>query len=941
MADNKKENTTAPKKKAAPVKEPKAETETTPEVNQETQVAESAPAPKKRKKKSDAPEKAPAEEIKETVTVTEAAEAEAIAEESIEQLSLDLPAANETPQQTSYYEMEEEKQDSSVVYILKAIKKSFTRDPEKKKKKKKKFNPIPSAHATRYHPDPKVGLNEEQVNERYENDLINKVECKYSKSYKSIFFGNIFTFFNLLGLLCAIALIITNQSINRFSFCLVYLVNIAAGIFQEIRAKRSIEKLSLMSSKSAKVIRNGVESEIQTGDIVLDDILHFTIGNQISTDSIVEEGNIEVNESLLTGESVSVKKSVGDTLFAGSFVTGGSCYARANKVGKENYIEILSAKAKKYRKPHSELMRSTQMIITVVGFLILPIAIGMFFKMFAGTDWRDAVDKTVAVIIGMIPAGMILLTSMALAVGAIRLAKNNTLVQDLYSLEMLARVDVLCLDKTGTITDGRMKVNDCIILNNNIPNTISEIMGSMLTALDDNNQTSIALNNHFGRNNALKPLKILPFNSARKFSAVTFDEVGTYAFGAPEFVLKEIPDNVQRMIKQYASMGLRVLLLCYSKASISGENLPVSMKAIALITITDNIREDAVSTIEWFKENGVQIKIISGDNPITVSEVARRVGVENAHRYISLEGLSESDVINVANKYTVFGRVTPEQKAILIRAIKAAGHNAAMTGDGVNDILALKEANCAISVGSGSDAARNVSHIVLMDSNFSSMPKVVHEGRRVINNIQSSAALYLMKTFFITMLALFILMIPSAVYPFDTANMMLLEMLIIGLASVCLSFQANDKRVEGKFISYVITKALPGALLMLISVLIIEIAKPFLITLYGFDNKIYQAMQIHVMNFAGVITLFRICKPFNTFRGVLFSVVFVVLTGISVYTLAQGMSILNMVAITPFKDYWHHILIMVTIIIMDIPLSGWLDNLVNQFKAPQKKKNIR
>lgn len=878
------------------------------------------------------------------------ADAAVAAADEAEQLSLEIPAATaeetatDAQTQSSYYEMEEEKQVGPLAELFKNIKNSIKNKEKDKKKKKKKFNPMPSVHATRYHPDPHVGLNEEQLNERYENDLINKVECKYSKSYKSIFFGNIFTFFNLLGLLCTIALIICRAPFSRFTFCFVYVLNIGAGIFQEIRAKLSIEKLSLLSSKSAKVIRNGVESEIPTGEIVLDDILRFTLGNQISTDSVVEEGNIEVNESLLTGESVSIKKKVGDPLYAGSFVTGGSCLARANKVGKENYIEVLSAKAKKYRKPHSELMRSTQLIISVVGFLIVPISIGMFFKMFTntGTTWTEAINGTVAVVIGMIPAGMILLTSAALAWGAIKLAKNNTLVQDLYSLEMLARIDVLCLDKTGTITDGRMKVSDCIILNNNIPNTISEIMGSMLTALDDNNQTSIALNNHFGRNNALKPLKILPFNSARKLSAVTFADVGTYAYGAPEFVMKEVPDNVQRMIKQYASMGLRVLLLCYSKSNIIGENIPSTMKAIALITITDNIREDAASTIEWFKENGVQIKIISGDNPVTVSEVARRVGVENAHRYISLEGLSESDVINVANKYTVFGRVTPEQKAILIRAIKAAGHNTAMTGDGVNDILALKEANCAISVGSGSDAARNVSHIVLMDSNFSSMPKVVHEGRRVINNIQNSASLYLMKTFFITLLALFILAIPGTVYPFTTSNMMMLEMLIIGLASVFLSFQPNDKKVEGKFISYVITKSLPGALLMLISVLIIEIARQFLAPMYGFDDAVYQAMQIHVMNFAGAIMLFRICKPFNLFRGVLYSVVLVVLTALSVYSMAQGFAFLEIIKFPSFHEYWHHILIMVTIIIMDIPLSGWLDNIVSQFKNTGKnKKNLR
>lgn len=863
--------------------------------------------------------------------------------EEAEQISMDLQEQKTLPPvPSSYYELEDEKEVSDIVYLWKALKNKFKKD--KTKKKKKKFNPLPSVHATRYHPPLNVGLNEEQLNERFENDLINKVENKYSKSYKSIFIGNIFTFFNFLGLLCAIALIICHAAFNRFLFCIVYLFNISIGIIQEIRAKHSIEKLSLMSSRSAKVIRNGVETEISTGEIVLDDILHFTIGNQISTDSIIEEGTVEVNESLLTGESVAIKKTVGDELFAGSFITSGNCLARANKVGKENYIEILSAKAKKYRKPHSELMRSLQLIITVVGFLIIPIAVGMFFKQMQNTsNWLDIVDGTVAVVVGMIPAGMMLLTSIALVVGVIRLAKNQTLVQDLYSLEMLARVDVLCLDKTGTITDGRMKVSDCIILNNNIPNTISEVMGSMLTALNDNNQTSIALNNHFGRNNTLKPVKILPFNSARKFSAVTFADTGTYAFGAPEFVLKEIPDNVSRMIKQYASMGLRVLILAYSKASITGESLPLSMKSVALITITDNIREDAVSTIQWFKENDVQIKIISGDNPVTVSEVARRVGVENAHRYISLEGLSESDVINVANKYTVFGRVTPEQKAILVRAIKAAGHNTAMTGDGVNDILALKEANCAISVGSGSDAARNVSHLVLMDSNFSSMPKVVHEGRRVINNIQNSASLYLMKTIFITLLALFIIVIPGISYPFNTANMMLLEFLIIGAPSFFLSLQANDNRVQGKFINYVVCKSLPGAILMLISVLLILLAQGLLQPHYqglypdAYPNAIYYTMMVHVMNFAGLIMVYRICKPFNVFRSILFAIIAIVLTSISIISLVQGAGLFVLEPLNDLNLYWHHILIVITVIVMCVPLAGWLENISNQFISTNKQ----
>ena len=866
--------------------------------------------------------------------------------ETTQQLEIDLSGCEEKSLQTSYYEYDD-KENSPLMSIFKSIKKKFEQKKKAPRQKKKKFNPLPAVSATRYHPDPATGLNEEQLNERYENDLVNKVENKYSKSYTSIFVGNIFTFFNLLGLICAIALIVAGAQLNRFMFCLVYLANIGIGIIQEIRAKLSIEKLSLLSGQTAKAVRNGAVTEIPVGEIVLDDILQFTVGNQISTDSVIEQGSVEVNEALLTGESVAVKKTVGDELFAGSYITGGNCVARANKVGKDNYVEILSAKAKKYRKPHSELMRSTQLIITCVGFLIIPMAIGMAFKLAHNVSgaWdaekiAKVIDGTCAVIIGMIPAGMMLLTSLALAWGVIKMARNQTLVQDLYSLEMLARIDVLCLDKTGTITDGRMKVSDCVILNNNFPDTISEAMGSMLAALDDNNQTSIALNNHFGRNNALKPLKILPFNSDRKFSAVTFAESGTYAFGAPEFVLKEVPDNVAKMVKQYASLGLRVLIVAHSKASIAGESLPTSMKAIALITISDNIREDAVSTIRWFKQNDVQIKIISGDNPVTVSEVARRAGVEHADKYISLEGLSENEVVSIANKYTVFGRVTPEQKAILVRAIKAAGHNAAMTGDGVNDILALKEANCAISVGSGSDAARNVSHIVLMNSNFSSMPKVVHEGRRVINNIQNSASLYLMKTIFITLLSLFVIIIPGAIYPFNTSHMMIIEFVIIGVASFFLSFQANSNRVRGRFINYVICKSLPGGILILISVLAVMLFKSLIQESLGIENypdELYYTMMEHAMNFAGLVMLYRLCKPYNAFRAVLFGGISVVLLAVSIVAVVNGFPMFSFVAMNDLGLYWHHLLLLLCVVLLCVSLAGVLESIANKFLISQKQ----
>ncbi len=628
----------------------------------------------------------------------------------------------------------------------------------------------------RFSPKLNKGLTSEQVETRFKQFMFNDTNKKYSRSYASIFISNICTFFNLLCLLAFIALLLANtQKFANYLVIVITTANIVIGIIQEIRSKRAIDKLSILAANTVKVVRDGETIEIPTKELVLDDVLILELGNQVPADCILAEGTVEVNESLLTGESIAIKKQVGDLLYAGSFISSGSGKFRIEKVGKETYLEKLSSKAKKYKRPNSELMNATKLIIKCVSVLIIPIAIGTFIQTYAtvrdlpaddiiftadsvysglfSANINYAIQRTCTVVIGMIPSGMLLLTSLALAVGILRLAKSNTLVQDMYSLEMLARVNVLCLDKTGTITDGRMRVNDTVILNTIGDASVNDIMGSMLRELDNNNQTSIALYNHFGFSDKYAGIAKIPFSSKRKLSAVTFDDLGTFAMGAPEFVLKPYPAKVERIVKQYAQMGLRVIVLAHSPAAIVGEKLPSVMKPVAIISIADNVREDAVETIKWFKENDVAVKVISGDNPVTVAEVARRAGIKNAEKFISLEGLNDKEVESVANKYTVFGRVSPEQKAVLVRSIKSEGNTVAMTGDGVNDILALKEADCAISVASGSEAARNVSHLVLMDNNFGSMPKVVAEGRRVINNIQNSSSLFLMKTLFTAILA--------------------------------------------------------------------------------------------------------------------------------------------------------------------------------------------
>ncbi len=771
---------------------------------------------------------------------------------------------------------------------------------EEKKRRKallKKFRrskSIPTDPPERFTPDLDKGLTQEQVELRFNQFLFNDVNKKYSKSYASILVGNIFTFFNLLCVIAAAALIYAGAGISQFLFVAIFAVNLLIGIIQEILAKKQIDKLSVLVSSTVKAMRGGIKLEIPVNEIVVDDVLLLEAGQQIPADCVLAEGVVECNESLLTGESVPVKKGIGDMMYAGSFVSSGSCRVRVEKVGRGTYLNSLTSRAKKYKKPRSEIMNSIHLFIRIIAVLILIIStITMFINWHAtGGDLPASIMATAAVVIGMIPSGLLLLTSIAMAAGVRRLAKKHTLVQDLYSLEMLARVNVLCLDKTGTITDGRMTVNDCMILNNYTDYSLEDIMGSMLLALEDNNQTSIALETRFGHSTALHATAKIPFSSKRKLSAVTFGDVGTFVMGAPEFVLRPMPPKIEKIVKQYAQSGLRVLMLAYSPSQIAGEKLPSLLRPMAIITLADNVRPDAVDTIKWFRENDVEIKIISGDNPVTVSEVARRVGVKNASNYISLDGLTEVEVQNVASQYTVFGRVTPEQKAILVQALKKQGATVAMTGDGVNDILALKEADCAITVASGSEAARNVSHLVLTDNNFLNLPSVVYEGRRVINNIKASASLYITKTLFITILAILCacLRVP---YFFRTNNMLLFEVLVAAFPSAVVTiFQPNGDRVKGKFIPFVLSRSIPGALTLILCVFAVYIGVRFLpeefgpltstAMIDGAEETLFNPLLMLAMTFGGLVILFRILQPFNLIR----IVVYAVSLGITIVVLA-------------------------------------------------------
>lgn len=738
-------------------------------------------------------------------------------------------------------------------------------------KKKKDQEPVKPTRVKRVRTDASLGLTDDQVHERINKGQTNLTPNRNVKTYKRIFFENTFTFFNLLCLAVAISLICVGAWSNCL-FMAIIIINTAIGIIQEIRAKKTIEKLSLLTAPAVKVIRSGVEQTITTDEVVIDDIVVLSNGKQVVADGTIVEGSVEVNESMLTGESLPIKKKVGDTILAGSFIVSGNCKCRVEKVGENNYIQQLSAKAKQYRRPKSELFNSLKGIIKVIGIIIIPIAILMIINNYSATNnITKTVTQTAGSIIGMIPSGMFLLCSVTLTVSVIKLSRRQALVQDLYCVEMLARVNVLCLDKTGTITDGTMKVYNCIQLSNT-NYTLKRIMGSMLSALGDNNQTSQALINYFGYNKELKPVVTLPFSSTRKLSAVSFENAGTYIMGAPEFVIPNNPDEkINNLVEQYSKDGYRVLLVAYSSSNIIKDNPPSNRTPVALLILEDRIRDDAVSTIAWFKNNDVKVKIISGDNPLTVAEIAKRVGVENTESFINLEGLNEKQVIAAANKYTVFGRVTPEQKAILIKAIKADGNTVAMTGDGVNDILALKEADCSIAMASGSEAVRSVSHMVLLNSDFGSMPATVLEGRRVINNVQKSSSLFFMKTIFTIVFSIICLILRTP-YPLSTVQMLLMETFVIGIPSFFLAFLPNDKRISGKFIYNLIRNALPGAITLILNV------SSIYLFIYLTTGDISSAPQLELIStmcaltltFTGLGLLIRLCKPWTVLTGLLF-----------------------------------------------------------------------
>ena len=652
----------------------------------------------------------------------------------------------------------------------------------------------------------KNGLSVAETEERIEKGLTNDGGDTPTKSIGQIVRTNLCTFFNFLHLVLALAVIFVGSPKNAL-FVGVIFCNTVIGIVQEIRAKRVIDKLSLISAPKATVIRGGEKQEIDVKEIVLDDLLVLSSGKQICTDCEIIEGECEVNESLITGESDPVYKKKGEMLMSGSFVVCGSVKAKAVHVGKDNFASKITGGAKYIKKHNSKMLHSLDVIVKVVAICIVPVAIGLLLNgLFrTGSTLEEAVISTVAGVIGMIPEGLILLASVVLAVSVIRLSFHKTLVQDMYCIETLARVDTLCLDKTGTITEGSMQVEKVTALDEAFP--LEESLRAYIGACGDDNPTFNAIKEKWGGEENADVIRTLPFSSAKKWSGVEMKN-RSLIFGAPEFVLGDKFEPLRQQCEAAACEGQRVLLFAYSDKPFNDRDLPEKVTPAALIFIGDKIRKEAPNTLEFFDSQGVDIKIISGDNPVTVSKIAQRAGVKNWDKVIDASTLSNEDISEAVKKYSVFGRVKPDQKLAMVKALREQGHTVGMTGDGVNDVLALKEADCSIAMQSGSDAARAVSNLVLLDSNFASMPKVVAEGRRSVNNVERSAVLFLTKTVYSFILSFLFLIIPEP-YPFEPIQMTLISSLSIGAPSFLLALEPNFDIIRGSFIANSMRRSLP------------------------------------------------------------------------------------------------------------------------------------
>ena len=704
-----------------------------------------------------------------------------------------------------------------------------------------------------------TGLTNEQVQERIAEGKVNFNENPNTRTYKQIVKENTLTFFNFLNAVLLVLVLFVGSYKNSM-FVGIIIINTVIGIIQEIRAKKTIDKLAILTESKAVVLRDGKKWSISTEKLVLDDLIYLKTGEQVPADCRIIEGNLEVNESLLTGEADNLGKGEGDELFSGSFVTAGEACCQIIHVGKDNYASQITSEAKEFKRHNSELRNSLNAILKVISIIIVPLGLWLFYKQFyiVGDSVKDSVVSTVAAVLGMIPEGLVLLTSVALTLGALTLAKKKTLVQELYCIETLARVDTLCLDKTGTITEGTMcvervdvydpnwreselaetvleedtavfaedetleeGVSEKEISEKNLPEVsetekesekeIGRIMGNLMAVLKDQNATADALRKYFAVKKDMVPTNVIPFSSDRKYSGASFKEQGTYLMGAAQFLFPEGDEALVEKCGQYAEQGFRVLVLAHSPNESVGTELPSGLVPEALLILTDVIRKEAPDTLRFFDSQGVDLKVISGDDPVTVASIAKRAGLKNAEQYVDATTITTQEEMDkaVAN-YSVFGRVTPQQKKAMVLSLKKQGHTVAMTGDGVNDVLALKEADCSIAMAEGSDAAKNIANVVLLDSNFAAMPHIVNQGRRVVNNIRTAASMFLIKTIFSVLLSLITIFFGEA-YPFEPIQMSLISACAVGIPTFLLAQENNYQKIDHTFLRHVFMNAFPAA----------------------------------------------------------------------------------------------------------------------------------
>jgi len=710
------------------------------------------------------------------------------------------------------------------------------------------------------------GLTSQEVFERTKAGQYNKPIKAPSKSIPKIIFDNTFTYFNgVFAFLTAV--LVAVHSYRDLTFLGVVIANTLIGIVQEIRTKNVLDGLTMLNAQKARTIRDGKLKTVLVNELVLDDVVLFKAGDQIPADAKVIDGSVSVNEALLTGEADEIQKKVDDELLSGSFIVSGKCYAKLTKVGKDSYISKLTLQAKAIKNgEQSEIIRSLNRIVTLAGIAIIPIGSLMYGHQFyvRHLPLSAAVQNGASAVLGMIPEGLFLLASVSLAISAMRLAKNRVLVHEMKCIETLARVDVLCVDKTGTITSPNMKVREWKPLGKK--EDVEEKIRNLVGVLESDNATIKALKKKFHSDKEIKPaITVFGFSSRYKYSAAEF-KTGNLVIGAPEFVLKNKYEKYESDIRDYAEKGYRVLMFGEYKKKLDGQELSESIKPLAMIVLENPVRKTAPETFRYFREQGVNVKVISGDNPLTVAEVAKQAGIEGAEKVVDMSAITtEEQIEEAAEKYTVFGRVTPEQKRKLVKALQAKGHRVAMTGDGVNDVLALKDADCSIAMASGSDAAVQAAQLVLLDSNFAKMPQVVREGRRVVNNLERSGSLFLVKNIF-SLLAAALTLVFGLTYPMLPAQVSMLSIWTIGLPSFFLAQLPNENLIKGHFIANILSKAIPGAIASTVVVFLMMIG----CNLLGVPEEQISTACTLIFALAGMIYLYMICQPLDNYRAVVY-----------------------------------------------------------------------